>query len=61
MDSLKGRRGRLPSKPKVTTDDSPSPPVTLITSLQRAYLETAVIPPSDANMVSGKLKFFLDI
>lgn len=40
-DSLKGRRGRLPSKPKVV-QDTPAPvsPVNLITSLVRAQTES---------------------
>ncbi|TFK02924.1 Nuclear receptor subfamily 4 group A member 1 [Platysternon megacephalum] len=36
-DSLKGRRGRLPSKPKQTQDASP---VSLITSLVRAHIDS---------------------
>ncbi|XP_063055732.1 nuclear receptor subfamily 4 group A member 3 isoform X2 [Engraulis encrasicolus] len=39
-DSLKGRRGRLPSKPKspLQTDPSPpSPPISLVSALLRAY------------------------
>ncbi|KAM9750986.1 nuclear receptor subfamily 4immunitygroup A member 1 [Menidia menidia] len=36
-DSLKGRRGRLPSKPKVTQDVSP---VSMIASLVRAHIES---------------------
>ena len=39
-DSLKGRRGRLPSKPKSPADPSPSPPVSLITALVRAHVDT---------------------
>ena len=39
-DSLKGRRGRLPSKPKSPQDPSPSPPVSLITALVRAHVDT---------------------
>lgn len=39
-DSLKGRRGRLPSKPKSPQESPPSPPVSLITSLVRAHLDT---------------------
>lgn len=39
-DSLKGRRGRLPSKPKSplqTETSPPSPPLSLISALLRAY------------------------
>ncbi|CAL8356223.1 unnamed protein product [Gadus morhua 'NCC'] len=47
-DSLKGRRGRLPSKPKTVSEASPtSPPVNIIASLVRAHL--------DSNPTSGKL------
>ena len=40
-DSLKGRRGRLPSKPRSPQDSPPSPPISLITSLVRAHLDTS--------------------
>ncbi|XP_040568689.1 nuclear receptor subfamily 4 group A member 1 isoform X3 [Lepeophtheirus salmonis] len=40
-DSLKGRRGRLPSKPKSPTESPPSPPVSLITALVRAHIDTS--------------------
>jgi nuclear receptor subfamily 4 group A protein 2 len=40
-DSLKGRRGRLPSKPKSPQESPPSPPVSLITALVRAHVDTA--------------------
>ncbi|XP_076344565.1 putative nuclear hormone receptor HR38 [Tachypleus tridentatus] len=39
-DSLKGRRGRLPSKVKSPRDSPPSPPVSLITALVRAHVDT---------------------
>ncbi|KAF7209143.1 nuclear receptor subfamily 4immunitygroup A member 1 [Nothobranchius furzeri] len=40
-DSLKGRRGRLPSKPKAVPDATiPPAPVSLITSLVRAHVES---------------------
>lgn len=39
-DSLKGRRGRLPSKPKSPQEAPPSPPVSLITALVRAHVDT---------------------
>lgn len=39
-DSLKGRRGRLPSKPKSPQESPPSPPVSMITALVRAYVDT---------------------
>lgn len=37
---MKGRRGRLPSKPKSPQESPPSPPVSLITALVRAHLDT---------------------
>ncbi|OAD61105.1 putative nuclear hormone receptor HR38 [Eufriesea mexicana] len=40
-DSLKGRRGRLPSKPKSPQESPPSSPVSLITALVRAHLDTS--------------------
>ncbi|XP_041976470.1 probable nuclear hormone receptor HR38 isoform X1 [Aricia agestis] len=40
-DSLKGRRGRLPSKPKCPQDSPPSPPISLITALVRAHVDTS--------------------
>ena len=50
--SLKGRRGRLPSKPKSPQESPPSPPVSLITSLVRAHVDTAPdIPNLDYNQV----------
>ncbi|XP_012249111.1 nuclear receptor subfamily 4 group A member 2 isoform X2 [Bombus impatiens] len=39
-DSLRGRRGRLPSKPKSPQESPPSSPVSLITALVRAHLDT---------------------
>ncbi|XP_028301613.1 probable nuclear hormone receptor HR38 [Gouania willdenowi] len=40
-DSLKGRRGRLPSKPKTAVEASPtSPSVNMISSLVRAHLDS---------------------
>ena len=52
-DSLKGRRGRLPSKPKSPQESPPSPPVSLITSLVRAHVDTAPdIPNLDYSQVS---------
>ena len=45
-DSLKGRRGRLPSKPKSPQEAPPSPPVSLITSLVRAHVDTSPDIPS---------------
>merc|ERR1719288_321360 len=38
-DSLKGRRGRLPSKPKSPQETSGSVPVSLITALVRAQVD----------------------
>ncbi|XP_066251289.1 probable nuclear hormone receptor HR38 isoform X3 [Euwallacea similis] len=51
-DSLKGRRGRLPSKPKspqgkFCAESPPSPPVSLITALVRAHVDTT---PDLANL-----------
>lgn len=40
-DSLKGRRGRLPSKPKSPQESPPSPPVSLITALVRAHVDSS--------------------
>lgn len=46
-DSLKGRRGRLPSKPKSPQESPPSPPVSMITALVRAHVDTT---PDLANL-----------
>ncbi|XP_062524240.1 probable nuclear hormone receptor HR38 isoform X2 [Bombyx mori] len=46
-DSLKGRRGRLPSKPKCPQESPPSPPISLITALVRAHVDTS---PDFANL-----------
>lgn len=43
-DSLKGRRGRLPSKPKSPQESPPSPPVSLITALVRSHVDTTPDP-----------------
>ena len=40
-DSLKGRRGRLPSKPKSPQDSPPSPPVNVVPALVRAHVDTS--------------------
>ncbi|XP_075947629.1 nuclear receptor subfamily 4immunitygroup A member 1 [Anarhichas minor] len=49
-DSLKGRRGRLPSKPKVVQDVTTTvSPVSMIASLVRAHI--------DSNPVIGKLDY----
>ncbi|KAK3082841.1 hypothetical protein FSP39_006822 [Pinctada imbricata] len=40
-DSLKGRRGRLPSKPKSPQGSPPSPPVSMITNLVRAHVDSS--------------------
>ncbi|XP_064646082.1 nuclear receptor subfamily 4 group A member 2-like isoform X3 [Lineus longissimus] len=40
-DSLKGRRGRLPTKPKSPQESPPSPPVSLITAMVRAHVDTS--------------------
>ncbi|XP_076368641.1 putative nuclear hormone receptor HR38 isoform X2 [Tachypleus tridentatus] len=39
-DDLKGRRGRLPTKQKIQQESPSSPPVSFITSLVRAYIDT---------------------
>lgn len=52
-DSLKGRRGRLPSKPKSPQESPPSPPVSLITALVRAYVDTS---PDIPNLDYSKYK-----
>ena len=54
-DSLKGRRGRLPSKPKSPQESPPSPPVSLITSLVRAHVDTA---PDIPNLDYSKVHFY---
>ncbi|XP_022242869.1 probable nuclear hormone receptor HR38 [Limulus polyphemus] len=46
-DSLKGRRGRLPSKLKSPQGSPPSPPISLITALVRAHVDTT---PDIANL-----------
>lgn len=58
-DSLKGRRGRLPSKPKSPQESPPSPPVSLITALVRAHVDSSPdIPNLDYSKVSyNKLSF----
>ena len=61
-DSLKGRRGRLPSKPKSPQESPPSPPVSLITSLVRAHVDTAPdIPNLDYSKVSYSTYLFFMI
>lgn len=49
-DSLKGRRGRLPSKPKQPPDASPT---NLLTSLIRAHLDSG---PSTAKLDYSKVR-----
>ena len=44
-DSLKGRRGRLPSKPRSLSESPPSPPVSFITALVRAHVDTSPATP----------------
>lgn len=39
-DSLKGRRGRLPTKPRSNQESPPYPPVALITALVRAHVDS---------------------
>lgn len=43
-DSLKGRRGRLPSKPRSPQESPPSPPISLITALVRSHVDTTPDP-----------------
>ena len=52
-DSLKGRRGRLPSKPKSPQETPASPPVSLITALVRAHVDTN---PDLTNLDYSKVK-----
>ncbi|XP_059060612.1 probable nuclear hormone receptor HR38 [Achroia grisella] len=52
-DSLKGRRGRLPSKPKCPQESPPSPPISLITALVRAHVDTS---PDFANLDYSQYK-----
>jgi nuclear receptor subfamily 4 group A protein 2 len=54
-DSLKGRRGRLPSKPKSPQESPPSPPVSLITALVRAHVDTT---PDLANLDYSQVSCF---
>jgi len=52
-DSLKGRRGRLPSKPRSPSESPPSPPVSFITALVRAHVDTSPATPDlDYSQVS---------
>ncbi|KAK9510084.1 hypothetical protein O3M35_004942 [Rhynocoris fuscipes] len=55
-DSLKGRRGRLPSKPKSPQESPPSPPVSLITALVRAHVDTS---PDLSNLDYSQVSFFI--
>lgn len=76
-DSLKGRRGRLPSKPKSPQESPPSPPVSLITALVRAHVDSSPdipnldyskfhqyqVPSGSTNPTSheDRIKLFYDI
>lgn len=40
-DSLKGRRGRLPSKPKTAQETLHTTPISLVTTLVRAHADTS--------------------
>ncbi|XP_076350704.1 uncharacterized protein LOC143247107 [Tachypleus tridentatus] len=51
--TLKGRRGRLPSSKKVCQESPPSLPVTLISTLVRAHMDTS---PDIANLNYSKLR-----
>lgn len=56
-DSLKGRRGRLPSKPKVVQDATASvSPVSMIASLVRAHIDSN---PGIEKVDYSKVKIFL--
>lgn len=58
-DSLKGRRGRLPSKPKSPQESPPSPPVSMITALVRAHVDTTPdVSNLDYNQYSDALVTF---
>lgn len=68
-DSLKGRRGRLPSKPKSplqTEASPPSPPLSLLSALLRAYSHctprdldySQVINLDQLEVFGGKCRFF---
>lgn len=52
-DSLKGRRGRLPSKPKSPQESPPSPPVSMITALVRAHVDST---PDISNLEYGNYR-----
>uniref|UniRef100_A0A673A3B9 Nuclear receptor subfamily 4 group A member 2 n=1 Tax=Sphaeramia orbicularis TaxID=375764 RepID=A0A673A3B9_9TELE len=52
-DGLKGRRGRLPSKPKVVLDSTSSPVTTLLSALIRAHIESN---PSPSRLDYSKFK-----
>ena len=53
-DSLKGRRGRLPTKPRSNQEAPPAPPVALITALVRAHVEsTPKLESLDYSQVKG--------
>jgi nuclear receptor subfamily 4 group A protein 2 len=73
-DSLKGRRGRLPSKPRgdrqqeasashhgsmtsVVSVSTPSPPVSLITALVRAHLDTSPDSQNKDYSMVNKINF----
>lgn len=57
-DNLKGRRGRLPSKPKVVQDVMSSvSPVSMIASLVRAHIDSN---PSVGKLDYSKVKHLAD-
>uniref|UniRef100_A0A183DMH5 Ovule protein n=1 Tax=Gongylonema pulchrum TaxID=637853 RepID=A0A183DMH5_9BILA len=50
---LSGRRGRLPSKTKVQhSDDPPSPPLPLLTLINKAYVESKTTASPTPNVGS---------
>ena len=54
-DTLAGRRGRLPSKARSSHESPPSPPVSLITTLVRAHLDTS---PSPSNVDYSQVRLY---
>ena len=57
-DSLKGRRGRLPTKPRNQIDVANSPPVALITALVRAHMDSS---PKLENLDYSQVRLILFI
>ncbi|MCP9258106.1 Nuclear hormone receptor family member nhr-6 [Dirofilaria immitis] len=58
--SLSGRRGRLPSKTKVQhSDDPPSPPLPLLTLINKAYVESKTI--ATPTLYNGSMEQLLSV